>query len=100
MKVRISYTVDLEDIPERASKLLDEASSILWDISHHKPSPITRLNVLEKLEEVDSIRKNLLTIDNKLADCYTMLVGYNNVVAQTISNSQEGGESADEHVES
>jgi len=76
MKVGISYAVELEDIPEEVENLLRD---IQWDLSGKLEEIIEmiRSSDYSKLDrEIKQLRHNLATVDTRLEDCYTILLGY------------------------
>lgn len=93
MKVRISYTVDAEEIPKRMNDLLDEAYKILSELKNNPIKQIKQDNLLESIESVEHVRKQLFNIDNKLSDCYNILAGYaQSLLSAKLENNNEGGE--------
>lgn len=82
MRVKISYTVEFDEVPKIVNEKLlaigntlencgRAVSSDLWDSSH-----------IEKLESIDIVRKQLTLLDTQLEDCYSILAGYNKALAE------------------
>ena len=78
MKVKITYTVDLSDVPSKTDPLFDIAATSAKDISDRLASlKKMKNNSIEKcLKEISEIRKGLMNVDLALDDCDEMLVGY------------------------
>jgi len=82
MKVGISYAVELEEIPEEVEDLLRD---VQWDlfgkieeiIEHLRSGDFSKLDT-----EMKSLRNNVARLDTRLEDCYTILVGYVNILNQ------------------
>ena len=75
MKVKIAYTVDLEDIPAECMKIiadkrqeLADALSLLMDVRED--------NIASSLETIKRCRDHLLNVDMCLTDCTSILAGY------------------------
>ena len=80
MKVGISYAVELEDIPEEVENLLRD---VQWDLSAKIEELIVHLrgmNLADLEKDLKLLRSNLGRVDTRLEDCYTILVGYVNVL--------------------
>ena len=78
MRVKIGYTVELEEVPDRVTEFLKEsvhglatASSDLMDVS-----VVEHANIA--LDKIDNIRQKLALVDSRLEDCYIALAGYHN----------------------
>ena len=95
MKVNISYAVELEDVPVEVGKLLTNASyymsALLNDIEELGAS-----NPTKAIESISKLRKNLESLDLRLADCSNILSGYvdlqNKVAAGTLTIEEEAGD--------
>ena len=86
-KVKISYTVDLENVPEEAGKLIDRAFDRLLSVSE-KMKEIESLkenSVHKTIKSIDELRVKIYEVDLLLADSANMYMGYLNA----ISNPQE-----------
>lgn len=85
MRVKISYTVEFDDVPKIVN---DKLSEIAGDLERAglalKPDLWERnWTSIEKLDHIDTMRKNLMTLDNQLEDCYSILAGYNKALADS-----------------
>ena len=94
MNVKISYTIDLEDVPGKSADLLTESSKELI-VSRRKLEEIVsgihndkRMSII--LEEIEALRKLLLKIDNTLSDSQNLLSGYMQTKAQQAVPPQVG----------
>lgn len=89
MNVRISYTVDLEEIPEKVNYILNECNKELSELSKKLKIHVERTNCVSAIESIEDIRKKMLRVDNKLGDCYSILVGYNRAIAESKMPAKE-----------
>ena len=78
MKVKISYTVDLDDVPKEIDFLIQKAEQSLGEafdlISQLKD--IKNQSIEKALEEVPKIRQSMMAADIVLDDCELILSGY------------------------
>ena len=88
MKVKISYTVDLQEIPDRVEPLFEQivknvnfAAESAGKLKSNKDTSIDG-----SLKHIDELRELLLESDLLLGDCYDMLSGYLNILT---NNNQE-----------
>ena len=84
MNVKISYTVPMERVPSKVDELLTESGkhlSILGDGLKQVNFDENDSALLAKLEKIDKARKQLMSIDLLLEDCYTILASYNKALA-------------------
>ena len=78
--VKISYSVDLEEVPEKILSLMSEANKVVAT-NQKKMKKIAKLasnieNVSATLEHIEELRADLYKMDLRLADCVGMLEGY------------------------
>jgi hypothetical protein len=95
MKVGISYGVELEDVPEEVENLLRD---VQWDLQEKIEEIIVHVrnaNYATLDDDIKNLRKNLARVDMRLEDCYTILVGYVNVVRDMATQA-----ALDDHVAS
>lgn len=77
MKVKISYTVELDDVPRQVYKLLiDEKVSVINKDYENLLKLIIEGNTEQALDEIDTFRRNLALIDQKMNDAQSILDGY------------------------
>lgn len=94
MKVKISYTVELDDVPRQVYKfLIDEKPSVISRDYDNILKIIDDNNIEQALHEIDTFRRNLALIDQKLNDAQSILDGYmrarysnNNQTEEDVSN--------------
>ena len=75
MKVKISYTVNVEEVPNLVQGILSSCQQELNTLSGRK------LNTFETeslINEVISIRESLAAIDTRLEDSVNIIAGYHN----------------------
>jgi hypothetical protein len=77
LKVKISYTVELDDVPNQVHKfLIDENLSVISRDYDNILKIIDDNNIEQALHEIDIFRRNLALIDQKLDDAQSILDGY------------------------
>ena len=84
MNVKISYTIPFERVPSKVDELLGEVGRTLEGIgSLVRPMQFDEegCHIIQKLEKIDKMRKDLMSVDLLLEDCYTILAGYNKALA-------------------
>jgi len=94
MKVKVIYTVDLEDIPREADLLLDRVHASLDDLFIDlKKLGVTKSpgSELAAAQEIDGLRKKLYGVDTLLADTEAILRGY----VATVNNQKPPPESGE-----
>lgn len=80
MRVKITYSVDFEDVPIIVNNKLRAVAGEL-EKTGYALKTIESPSYLERLEEIDRIRKHLAGLDDELEDCYSILAGYNKALA-------------------
>jgi DNA repair ATPase RecN len=81
MRVRISYSVDLDEVPEKAGKLLEEAVADLKKVTQSVESAITGIkrsshSDSQTTDNLAECRQRLAKIDNRLSDISMVMSGY------------------------
>ena len=77
MKVKISYTVELDEVPNQVYKYLHNQSDMSLDkILESILKLIKEGNIQGALEDIDYFRKDLAKLDLKLDDAQSILDGY------------------------
>ena len=85
MRVNISYSVDLENVPSEVEKLLSEAEQIIENdvlslIEEAKEEVTITKNYPESLEKIDDVRVSLIKAVARLEDCSNILLGFSEVM--------------------
>jgi hypothetical protein len=88
MQAKITYTVNVDDIPQEVNKLLSDATISLNDAFSIKINP-TQDTLLQSIKSIEILRKKLLDIDTRLSDCYSILVSYNKAIADSFIQENE-----------
>jgi len=78
MRVKISYTVDLKEVPEKIRAIVDEgvetAIAQLEKTNHAFTADLLEKgNVQSSIENLHSLREALFKTDQQLADCCELL---------------------------
>jgi hypothetical protein len=77
LKVKISYTVQLDDVPRQVRMfLIDEDVSTIPREYDNLLKLINDSSIDQALHEIDIFRRNLASIDQKLDDAQSILDGY------------------------
>ena len=80
MRVKISYTVDLDEVEREVSEIMCKASADL-DFAHQE---VTRIQIdldtktgdlRSKIEQLDTIRRKIAKADQVLSDCQLIIEG-------------------------
>ena len=84
MNVKITYTVPMDRIPSKIDELLLESGKNLEGIGGMlRPNQFDEDSyaILQKLDLIEKMREQIKSVDLTLADCYTILAGYNKLLA-------------------
>ena len=83
MRVRISYSVDLEDVPDECARRFQEGLECVGDLHREIESLIDKMDPQNKhaygwqiKDQIDRCRQNLAKLDIMLADNDSILEGY------------------------
>jgi len=91
MRVNITYSEELENIPDLITEFMRESGkSLLW-LSNHMANidgPQVRdvLKGDEILELIEKTRRSLAAIDQRLEDAASLLTGYNNAISGKVDD--------------
>jgi len=99
MRVNISYSIDLEAVPDTVSDLILKAKSDHAQLSQKLGDILTCLESHDAHNatlHLDDVRKGLFKIDARLLDCGTILEGYQKTLAGIKSAQHDGGVDASE----
>jgi len=83
MKVKLSYSIDIDEVPNEINRLLDKARVLLGDIqddlNESKYMPGAGLKLVEDL---DALRKSMLSLDVELENTINIILGYSQVLLE------------------
>lgn len=95
MRVRISYSVDLEDVPGECARMLhdaleqiEEAREEIGDLVRQLDDDKAQLWIVK--DKIDNCRKNLAKLDLVLADNDMILEGYFKAKEPEVEDVSEG----------
>ena len=94
MRVRISYSVDLEEVPSESHRMLkqgvEELDKICKALSEHSTN-IKEGNLSEErtLLVLQDLRKKMMAVDFKLADNIMILTGYHAAKNQPAEQAEQ-----------
>ena len=86
MRVTISHSIEMDEIPEKVADFLQGASSSSADIVHEIDDIVFCMeggfSIDSTLKQIDKIRRDLANIDLTLMDCSEILHGYQKALVQ------------------
>ena len=88
MRVNISYSVELEEVPREVDKLLGECE-ILFRRLCGKFDGVEGISPLETIENLNTIREKLKVTDIRLLECVQILSGYIDIKTKIPLSSDE-----------
>jgi len=92
MRVNISYSVELDEVPQVTKKLLAEATKnleILFKKYQKISHELENENEKKALQLIDSCRKLMGAADHSLSDCHSLLNGYQQTLFKLQSQEKE-----------
>jgi hypothetical protein len=93
MKVKVTYTVDYEDVPDVVNDLLMKCRKQLERASQFK---FNILNLEKTTAEVIDLQRGLDTVSAQLEDCLNLSHGYLNVEKSAKEDIEESENSREE----
>ena len=92
MRVNISYSLDLEDIPRAISHLIHEniekLDGIVAELDEADQELKRSSNVVDNIKKIDNLRKKMYGIDMSLADIVMILSERQRVINQQFIKEQ------------
>lgn len=96
MNVKISFTIPMEELPNKIYSILKENVNKLEDAAERlNHITVDRSTVVPAIKNIESIRKLLLQVDTQLGDCYSILLGYNKAIAEELYPPEEAQNAVD-----
>ena len=89
MKVKIQYTVDMEDIPSEVDALVKRALIQLSDASTTVGNLKSYGNMSKFLKATEDARSQLVMADMLLGDCYRIITDYATAVHSAEAEEKE-----------
>ena len=91
-RVQISYTVEMDGIPSEIDRLIHTAVDSI-DVIPEQLEVVQEKILLDKnymiaAEKVDEIRTSLAEVDQRLGDCYNLLIGYQRAILDERNENQ------------
>ena len=87
MRVNISYSVELEKVPQEVDKLLTECEGIFRMVCGRLDT-VTGPSPLETIENLQAIRQQLRITDVRLEECVHILSGYVDIKTKTADHQE------------
>lgn len=88
MRVNITYSVELDDVPGEVARILEECEQVFRSLHGQLDQTIGK-EPLYVLDELNELRIRLAKLDLKLGDSMDILSGYISAVAQAPEMTQE-----------
>lgn len=92
MKVKISYTIDFDELPTKVQRLLDDTINELTSkavaIQVHASDMHTSENKLEMISQLQTFRQSLMKYDMQLADYVNLLANYEKARLDVITDEE------------
>ena len=100
MRVNITYSEELENIPSLITEFMRDSGKALLILSNHVGSidDGSIRDVLkgdEILEVIEQTRRKLASIDQRLEDAGSLLSGYNNAIQGKVSGTEEAPDTSE-----
>ena len=90
MKVKISLTVELDEVLDNVSPVLEKSiQNLIFSVDQLNSIKLEKNNILENIEYVEKARKAISDADIYLGDIHSILLGYNRVLAESMAPQQE-----------
>jgi len=108
MRVNITYSIEMDEIPGKVSSFLQGASSNGADIVHEIDDLVScmggNFSIENVLEQIDKVRRELANIDHTMLDCTEILHGYQKALVQlreppTVIEENHDDETGNEEIE-
>jgi DNA repair ATPase RecN len=94
MRVKIAYTVEIEEVEKEVAEIMEKAANNL-DQAYHQVAEIQLSldtdsgDLKSKLASIATIRGKMMKADQVLEDCYAILEGYDNALKQLEEQENE-----------
>jgi hypothetical protein len=89
MKVRVTYTVDHEEVPKLVDDLVSDCRLALKNLSNFK---LDVRNLERASSDIKTVQAQLDTVAGKLEDCLNLCVGYEGIINPPPPTEGEQGE--------
>ena len=92
MRVNLSYSVELEDVPEHISQIIDDEWEHISFCDHVINEIIDCLKTEDMstdlvIKKIDKVRRKLATIDTRLRESTNILEGYKSALQESKTQS-------------
>jgi len=103
MRVNISYSVDLDKVPNAVASMVmqihTDYKSLSTRLAELQISLKSEPNITSCLKEIDDIRKAMIEVDISLSDCTSILAGYQKAINDNFLPKEEVEEVEEESEE-
>ena len=95
MRVNVTYSIELEEVPNKVSEILVEAYPKLVKLQDQIQEVDTSLkaghtSIEDELNKIDKIRRELANVDFKMMDCAEILHGYQSAQVKLREQKMKG----------
>jgi len=84
-RVKITYSIDLDEVPEKTQQLIDTANLWLQEVSKTVEQIDCKSDFESLTKSVDSVRIGLMKVDTCLEDCLSIMAGYHKALIELSS---------------
>ena len=95
MRVNVTYSIELEEVPNKVSEILVEAYPNLVRLQDRIQEADTSLkaghaSIEDELNKIDTIRRELANVDFKMMDCAEILHSYQSALVTLREQKMKG----------
>jgi hypothetical protein len=97
MKVKITHTIDLDEVPSFVQDILSECGETLRACASHRyKSMVGGITNFEKFtHRLNQLRADLASVDNKLEECANIMNGYNSATSENLEDPPVSAEDSE-----
>ena len=96
MKVKISYTVNLDEVPDKGAELIDKVSDELeqtrWIIESISKKLKEHKDILLSIEELETLSEKISSSSYRIAEVASILKGFLQVKTQEVIDDVANGD--------
>ena len=86
MKVKVSYTMNLNDVPDLVGEMY---TNCIRQLKEHGRKQFNIHNIEKFVKEIKEIQEDLALISDQLEDCVSLAVGHKNAQNPAVSEPTE-----------
>jgi hypothetical protein len=91
MKVKVTQTLELDEVPDLVKEILDDCIRKLGNCSNIKCQSLVRnMDNLQKFgTTLHELREELASVDAKLLDCWNISLGYDRAINDPVQPTED-----------